>query len=285
MEIGPALPPSFRKADEQSSSSLECEDAAFGPTLPPGFSDRKAADDASEYGPVLPATKPSRKNIVGPTLPPSGYKHPSFNSDSSEDELIGPSIHLAAPANAQYDAAEEFAARNRSLEAERKRKENEVNKDLGGREEWMTSLPTISLAQDIGLTARTFRNKAAPQQDSSWTKAPSDKQDDDRKEAVKQPEKRRYENIAGSRRDKEIADKLSKFNDSERQESLYDMHQKKLKKEMKKSKAKGEKAQRVPFSRETDLEVNKFDEAQRKSVLKKAALLDTRFGHGSQKYE
>lgn len=38
------------------------------------------------------------------------------------------------------------------------------------------SLPTVGLAQDIGLTARSFRSKAAPQQDSSWTKAPTDKQ-------------------------------------------------------------------------------------------------------------
>ena len=50
-------------------------------------------------------------------------------------------------------------------------------------------------------------------------------------------------------------------------------------------KESGEKAERVPFSRETDLQVNRFDEAQRKSVLKKAAQLDSRFGHGSQKYE
>ena len=44
-------------------------------------------------------------------------------TDSSDDELVGPSISLAAPADAQYDAAEEFAARNRSLEAERERVE------------------------------------------------------------------------------------------------------------------------------------------------------------------
>lgn len=34
---------------------------------------------------------------------------------------MGPSLDMAAPADAQYDAAEEFAARNRSFDAERKR--------------------------------------------------------------------------------------------------------------------------------------------------------------------
>mgnify|MGYP001801885603 FL=1 len=41
-----------------------------------------------------------------------------------------------------------------------------------GREEWMTSLPAIGLAQDIGLTARSFRSKGPAQQDNSWTKTP-----------------------------------------------------------------------------------------------------------------
>ena len=41
-----------------------------------------------------------------------------------------------------------------------------------GREEWMTSLPAIGLAHDIGLTARSFRSKGPAQQDNSWTKTP-----------------------------------------------------------------------------------------------------------------
>ena len=40
---------------------------------------------------------------------------------SSEDEMIGPSVELAAPADAQYNAAEEFAARYDSLQAEKQR--------------------------------------------------------------------------------------------------------------------------------------------------------------------
>ena len=35
--------------------------------------------------------------------------------------MIGPSVELAAPADAQYNAAEEFAARYDSLQAEKQR--------------------------------------------------------------------------------------------------------------------------------------------------------------------
>ena len=42
-------------------------------------------------------------------------------AESSEDEMIGPSVELAAPADAQYNAAEEFAARYDSLQAEKQR--------------------------------------------------------------------------------------------------------------------------------------------------------------------
>lgn len=44
------------------------------------------------------------------------------------------------------------------------------------------------------------------------------------------------------------------------------------------------KPERRPFSREDDLKVNRFDDAQKKAVMKKAQLLDTRFGSGESKY-
>lgn len=42
--------------------------------------------------------------------------------------------------------------------------------------------------------------------------------------------------------------------------------------------------ERRPFNRENDLKVNRFDNAQKAAVLKKAQLLDTRFGSGESKY-
>lgn len=44
------------------------------------------------------------------------------------------------------------------------------------------------------------------------------------------------------------------------------------------------KSLRRPFDRAVDLKVNKFDDAQKKSIMKKAQLLDTRFSSGGAKY-
>lgn len=45
-----------------------------------------------------------------------------------------------------------------------------------------------------------------------------------------------------------------------------------------------EKKERRPFSRDQDLQVNRFDEAQKKSIIKKAQHLDSRFSRGEAKY-
>jgi Protein of unknown function (DUF3752) len=49
-------------------------------------------------------------------------------------------------------------------------------------------------------------------------------------------------------------------------------------------KEKDEKPERRPFNRDTDLSANKFDEARKKSAIKKAQLLDMRFSSGGKKY-
>lgn len=49
-------------------------------------------------------------------------------------------------------------------------------------------------------------------------------------------------------------------------------------------KQKDEKKERRPFNRDSDLSANKFDEARKKAVCKKAQLLDTRFSSGNKKY-
>lgn len=41
---------------------------------------------------------------------------------------------------------------------------------------------------------------------------------------------------------------------------------------------------RRPFSRDIDLKVNRFDEAQKKAIFKKAQLLDDRFSAGQSKF-
>lgn len=43
-------------------------------------------------------------------------------------------------------------------------------------------------------------------------------------------------------------------------------------------------SERRRFDRNIDLGVNRFDEAQKKTIIKKAQLLDTRFSRGESKY-
>ncbi|XP_054257412.1 myosin-11-like, partial [Macrosteles quadrilineatus] len=46
----------------------------------------------------------------------------------------------------------------------------------------------------------------------------------------------------------------------------------------------GKKKERRPFDRNIDLQVHRFDEAQKKAIFKKAQLLDTRFSTGESKF-
>lgn len=41
-----------------------------------------------------------------------------------------------------------------------------------------------------------------------------------------------------------------------------------------------EKSTRRPFNRDVDLQANRFDQAQKKAILKKAQMLDDRFARG-----
>lgn len=68
---------------------------------------------------------------------------------------------------------------------------------------------------------------------------------------------------------------------SKRADSLMSLHTKKLKE---KEKAGGDApVERRPFDRDTDLQVNKFDEAQKKRLLKKSQELNTRFSHSKDR--
>eukprot|EP00061_Rhincodon_typus_P006378 g26963.t1 len=63
-----------------------------------------------------------------------------------------------------------------------------------------------------------------------------------------------------------------------RSESLLDMHSKKLKRKAEDEKDRPQ--QRRAFDREQDLQVHRFDEAQKKALIKKSKELNTRFSHG-----
>jgi hypothetical protein len=49
-------------------------------------------------------------------------------------------------------------------------------------------------------------------------------------------------------------------------------------------KSKDEKPERKPFSRDTDLQVNSFDESRKKAAIKSSHLLDDRFSSGHRKF-
>ena len=59
---------------------------------------------------------------------------------------------------------------------------------------------------------------------------------------------------------------------------------KKRKKDRKEGKETKDKKERRPFDREQDLKTNYFDDAMKRSVIKKASGISSRFGKGAQQY-
>ena len=63
-------------------------------------------------------------------------------------------------------------------------------------------------------------------------------------------------------------------------ESLMEMHSKKMKKEAKDK----DQMERRPFDRDVDLQANRFDNAQKELMLKRARQLNDKFSSGSHKF-
>ncbi|KAF6209973.1 hypothetical protein GE061_015728 [Apolygus lucorum] len=158
------------------------------------------------------------------------------------------------------------------------------------REEWMIELPDARRAE-FGLGPRKFRAREAPDMSdrSSWTDTPEEKKRREELSRLGVVTEADEEDNTNSKllgiiaRDKEME---KKAREKKKDKSLLDMHQKELKKKKKKEEKErgGKKEERRPFSREVDLQTNRFDEAQKKSIIKKAQLLDSRFSRGESKY-
>ena len=155
------------------------------------------------------------------------------------------------------------------------------------RESWMLELPK-SKSKNFGLGPRTFSTSKQTakdtKQDKSWTETPEQKakrlQGQTEEEEPEQDEDV-LEYMRSLKRDQEM-EKVSKSLASKRgSESLMDLHSKKLKAE--KKKAKGDEERR-PFDRDVDLQANRFDDAQKAQMMKRAGQLDDRFGRGASKY-
>lgn len=259
--FGPALPPGFKK--QQSSPERP---PVLGPALPPGFRRAAYENDDDDGG--------DGEDFPGPALPP-GYR---AESSSSEDEdVIGP---MPSKGPIQDSVALDFERRALRM---KEKLTGEDAPEVLARETWMTELPPE--LQHIGLGARTFKKRSGPENKdrSIWTDTPADRERKTRErlEAKKKGEAEKDDVPQLSQKDLEMAEKVSKYNESKRGESLISLHTKTMK-EKAKEKA-GKPVERRPFDRDADLQVNRFDEAQKQRLLKKSQELNTRFSHSKDR--
>ncbi|KAJ8003334.1 hypothetical protein DPEC_G00147250 [Dallia pectoralis] len=259
--FGPALPPGF--SEPQASPEMP---AVLGPALPPGFRRPVADGDVDEDDDDFP----------GPALPP-GYTADNSSSDEDEDEgVIGP---MPAPGATQDSVTLDIERRAQKMK-DRLMGVNDGPEEVA-RETWMTELPPT--LQHIGLGARTFKKRAGPESKdrSLWTDTPADRERKlrERLEGKKSEEKEPVPQL--SYKELQMAEKVSKYNETKRGESLISLHEKKMKK--RKADEGAKPVERRAFDRDTDLQVNKFDEAQKQRLLKKSQELNTRFGHSKEK--
>lgn len=295
-QFGPALPPSMHsKAPERKPLIEEEITEAIGPALPPHLMARKVQD--KDHSPE------QSKPTIGPALPPAGFTpaKETTGGDTSESELspfseeepdadenddfIGP-MPGASTSKAQLELEK------RALEMKLRRYDVEDSKASNGsaREDWMLELPDIRKVADMGLGARQFRTREKLEigDRSVWTDTPSERE---RKKAsggghssrdAKRDHEQEIEQFRIAERDKQQEEQVKRHKKKhKRDKSLLDIHQKKLKKE---KKNKDEPPTRRPFDRNVDLHANRFDDAQKKAIMKKAQLLDTRFSSGGSKY-
>lgn len=259
-EIGPNLP--------ENVNSDSDDEGCMGPQLPP---DLRVINDDSSIGPST-------------TRETNSDEDEKQEGDDSDEDMIGPLPPTAEQERrARYMAANEVELRNKKMKDKLTGSKEEAPK----REAWMTELPDL-VRKNFGMVARGFRQDAGPTGEgrSEWTETPADKEkrrlearegkrsDEECSKKKKKKKKHKHE----SDREEVIQKEVKKYNKKKRGESLIEIHQKKLKK---KEKDKEKPVERRAFSREVDLEVNKFDDAKRNRLIKQSAQLNTRFSHGS----
>uniref|UniRef100_A0A182Y5D4 Phosphatidate cytidylyltransferase, mitochondrial n=1 Tax=Anopheles stephensi TaxID=30069 RepID=A0A182Y5D4_ANOST len=303
--FGPALPPAVLK-----SSTDTTQDEIIGPALPPHLQNRKSTqrDESGEPAP----------RSIGPALPPgfvaspvSEHEHISSESELSpfsepEDEeeedhdsegFIGPLPGTSSSSRVNVELEQ------RALELKIRQMEEATACANGGssstvpksREDWMLELPDIRKISDMGLGARQFRTREKPEigDRSVWTDTPADRE---RKKKTSGTERSAKHSDAATERERERERSLIAKRDKEqekmvkqhkkkhkRDKTLLEIHQTKLKEDKKASGDSSEPTRR-PFDRNVDLHANRFDDAQKKAIMKKAQLLNSRFSSGSSKY-
>ncbi|XP_053311458.1 GPALPP motifs-containing protein 1 [Spea bombifrons] len=263
-----------------SPSRAEEEDDFFGPALPPGFKKHSDSPERPVIGPALPPgfkrehSDSEDSPDHGGSCNPSGFREGGQASD--EDEVIGP---LPAEGPAKSSVFDDFERRALKMKQKLTATDDDGLKSAT-RESWMTELPPEMTA--FGLGPRSFKRRTNEKSGdrSIWTDTPADRERKiQEKQEAKVSSSKEVEILPLSERDKRLADQVSTYNDSKRSKSLMDIHQKKLKRKAEEDKNKPQ--ERRPFDRDQDLQVNRFDDAQKKALFRKSKELNTKFSHGN----
>lgn len=285
----------FTPSTENESQKLQSNDVQSlicGPSLPPHMLKIKRDSDTIDNVSI------SVKRTYGPSLPSSYFtlddqsiesnaNSTSVNECDNEDaNLIGPVLENSSIKNETYLQLEKRAIELKlaKLNAEDKQHFHQE------REEWMTELPELRTVADIGVTARQFKTKLQDElkDRSIWTETPRDRDNKLKNQSSRWADldrinREKNDKLNRERRDAEQEDMIRKHKKKyKRDDSLLKMHQKNMKKKSTNQQSVPE--ERRPFSRDTDLQVNRFDENIKKTIMKKAQLLDTRFSSGQSKF-
>lgn len=300
-DLMPALPPHMKKTGTPTTTTSAKEDQN---QQDPGG--KTSEDESEEYCPALPphmlqggnrkSAPPPRSNerrsVVGPMLPkgfipPTEDTHKEESTDEEEEEEEEKPVVGPVPSAEKVDPGE-YRARELEERARRMRDKLEGRDKVSDkpmkRESWMTELPEDK-PNFCGLGARQFLRKTPAEKGdrSIWTDTPADRAKKAKDQEEQQQEKEEEGTIEDDvirQRDKDLTKKVDEYNKTKRAKPLVDLHRIELKR---KQKDEGPKERR-PFSREEDLSVNKFDEAQKSNIMKKARQLNDRFSSGKAKF-
>jgi len=284
MSIGPTLPPHLQqRRNEEDSSGCSGDEDFTGPRLPavacrgpeptPQEGEEESSDD--DFGPALPPHLASRSRW-------SRRRRRKVSQDlsDSDEDCIGPKPPKPGESSSlQSTHISDIERRAKSM----RDKIEGLDKKEVKRESWMMELPDAK-AKSFGLGPRTFSRKGATVigDRSAWTDTPEQRAKRARGEIQEQDETETTDYLINKARDETMSKVSEELKDKKGRDTLLEMHEKKRMKKAKKEKNKEEV--RRPFDRDLDLGANKFDEAQRKLMVKKAAQIDSRFTSGSRKY-
>ncbi|KAK5645788.1 hypothetical protein RI129_004252 [Pyrocoelia pectoralis] len=246
----------------------------IGPTLPPHLLNRNS-DSVTPSPPSSPDSKSVSDDLYGPSLPPH-LRKPAAVDDTNDDSVTYGPLPPGVVGTRAHQALEERSIELKLGYLDTDKKESTV------REEWMLELPSAG-GSKLGLGPRQFRKNAGPDLSdrSSWTDTPQSKKVKKEEDVIDLKVEAMLNNT--HEYDAKQANIIKKHHrKNKRDKSLLEIHQDSLKEKKLKDAETGQT--RRPFNRDIDLKANQFDDAQKKSILKKAMHLDDRFSSGQSKF-